>query len=109
MSNQFPQSCGELYFETVFKYERFPKFVQEYTIGYYRVDFAWIKKKIYFEVDGEQHFTNEAKEYDRRRALYLSKLGWKCIKRIRWSQFKELSFQQRKAIVKALKKKIIAG
>ena len=92
-------SCGELYFETVMKYEKFPAFKKEYTIGYYRVDFAWPGKKIYLEIDGEQHYTKEGIEHDKKRTSYLSKLGWKCIKRIRWDNFRQLNFKNRTRII----------
>ena len=103
------KSCGELYFEAVLTYAGFPPFVMEHQVGYYRLDFAWPKRKLYFEVDGDQHYTEDGIKHDKRRTEYLKKLGWICIGRVRWTRFKELSLAKRTKELVKLKKKLIAG
>lgn len=88
------KSYAEQYFESIFiKAER------NYHVGRYFLDFAWIDKKYYVEVDGEQHYTDEGIEHDRIRTEQLKELGWVCIKRIRWSEFKKLSDIEKEKII----------
>lgn len=54
-------------------------------------DYAWPEKKIYIEVDGEQHYTEAGLEHDRIRTEILMNEGWKLLKRIRWSEYQKLS------------------
>ena len=46
-------------------------FVYQKIIGNYIVDFYCRKVRISIEIDGSQHFTDEALEYDSRRTLFL--------------------------------------
>lgn len=55
----------------------------------YCVDFLF--DNYYFEVDGEQHFTEKAIMHDKERETFLLEHGYICIKRCRWSKFKKLS------------------
>ena len=54
------------------------KFVPEYVIGSYIVDFACRQKKIIIELDGSQHA--EAVEYDNRRTKFLESQGYKVLR-----------------------------
>ncbi len=50
------------------------KFRRQYSIGEYIVDFYCSKLRLVLEIDGEIHFTKDAKEYDRLRTKELQKL-----------------------------------
>ncbi len=56
------------------------KFVRQYGIGEYIVDFYCPQKKLAIEIDGGQHFYEENIKYDQKRTLYLNKLGIKVIR-----------------------------
>jgi len=47
------------------------KFRRQYAIGRYVVDFYCPETRIVIEVDGDSHFTDEARAYDEARELYL--------------------------------------
>ena len=81
------KSYAEQYFLQIFTDAKF-----NYHVDRYFLDFAWPDKKIYIEIDGEQHY-NDPKviEHDKVRTNRLAELGWKCAVRIRWSKFKALS------------------
>ena len=51
------------------------KFRRQQGIGPYIVDFYCAKEKFAVELDGEIHFTNEAREYDRQRDAFLRDHG----------------------------------
>lgn len=72
----------------------------------YWLDFAWPKKKIYFEVDGKSHFTKEGIEHDKIRTEKLSKVGWTLIGRCNWSEYQKLSIEDKEAFVKEIVSKI---
>ena len=56
----------------------------EYNIGIYSLDFAWISKKKYIEIDGDQHQRfKEIQERDKRKDKYCKSKGWKVL-RIKW-------------------------
>jgi very-short-patch-repair endonuclease len=42
------------------------KFRRQYSVGPYCIDFHCVEEKLGVEVDGESHFTSEAKLYDAR-------------------------------------------
>ena len=56
------------------------KFVRQYPIGNYIVDFACRQKKIIIELDGSQHNENENIIYDMERTKYFASLGYKVIR-----------------------------
>ena len=56
------------------------KFVRQYPIGDYIVDFACRKKKIIIELDGGQHNTPEIIEYDKNRSKYIEQKGYKILR-----------------------------
>jgi len=80
------ESYAEQYFNDVFsKIENKPQ--HNLHIDRYWLDYAWEDKKVYFEVDGEQHYTEEGIKHDAEREQLLENIGWHCIKRLRWSEY----------------------
>ena len=58
---------------------------------------------INIEIDGEQHYLDKRIfDSDRERDKYLSNLGWTTY-RIRWSEYKKLSLNERKIIINDIK------
>jgi len=51
------------------------KFNRQYGVGRYILDFYCPQEKLAIELDGSQHYTKEALEYDRIRSKFLSTLG----------------------------------
>jgi len=72
----------------------------------YFLDFAWVDKKIYFEVDGESHYSEEGIKHDIKRTSYLESCGWKLIDRCRWSEYQKLSFQDKNKYIDNIINKI---
>jgi len=63
---------------------------EQYQIGLYQLDFAFLELKIDLEIDGDQHYTDQRIiESDIRRTEYLESLSWKVI-RVKWSNFQKL-------------------
>ena len=56
------------------------KFYRQRPIGGYIVDFYCRKLRLIIEVDGSQHNTSEAKEYDEIRTEYMNSLGLTVIR-----------------------------
>ena len=71
-------------------------------ISYYRLDFANLDTKTYFEVDGEQHYDSYGLYHDELRTNKLSELGWKLLTRIRWKYFLHLSNEAKNEYVNKL-------
>lgn len=55
-------------------------FYRQKPIGSYIADFYCPKAKLVIEVDGGQHFENEAVEYDKARDEYMESLGLKVLR-----------------------------
>ncbi len=53
-----------------------PRFHRQRNIGDYIVDFYCPNLRIVIEIDGSQHYTPEAIEYDKQRTEYLKNLGF---------------------------------
>lgn len=51
------------------------RFLRQFSIGHYIVDFYCHKHKLAIELDGAGHFTEEGKEYDARRTEFLNSEG----------------------------------
>ena len=51
------------------------QFKRQYNIGVYIVDFYCYKAGLVIELDGSQHCTQEAVEYDQRRTAFLNNQG----------------------------------
>lgn len=98
------RSYAEQYFYDCFVNEHL-EFENNKWINHYCVDFLF-KNKYYFEVDGEQHFTNESIEHDKERDVFLKEKGFVCIGRCRWKTFKSLEYEQKRNYILELVTKI---
>ena len=67
-------------------------------IKHYCVDFLF-DNNVYIEIDGEQHFTDDAIKHDIERDKFLLNLGYKCLCRIRWASFNKLSLKEKRDYV----------
>lgn len=77
-------SYPEKFFIDVIKNEfQDQKYVREYYILGYSLDFAWVDKKLEIEIDGEQHEKIENQIHDQQRDKILEDNGWKTL-RIKW-------------------------
>ena len=56
------------------------RFFRQYALGDYIVDFCCPRARIVVELDGRQHFTEEALDYDERRGKWLESLGYKVLR-----------------------------
>ena len=56
------------------------KFRRQEPIGDYIVDFTCIENGLIVELDGSQHYVEEAQEYDARRSDYLTSLGFRVLR-----------------------------
>ena len=93
-------SYPEKYFMDVFKDLNL---IYNYQVGRYQLDFANPEKKIYIEIDGEQHYVDKKIiKHDLERTKKLNELCWKCLKRIRWSEYEKLDKQNRKIFCEEL-------
>ena len=61
-------------------------YIREFPFFRYSIDFAWVHKKIAFEIDGKQHELEKMKASDIRKDTLLKEHGWTII-RIKWSEF----------------------
>ncbi|CAB4163974.1 Domain of unknown function DUF559 [uncultured Caudovirales phage] len=96
-------SYPEQYFKDCFKDINL---VTEHKISRYSLDFSNVDKKIYFEVDGEQHYVDKKiVASDIVRTEYLKELGWIGY-RCRWSEFQKLNEDERKEYVHCIIKSI---
>ncbi len=98
------RSYAEQYFYDCFVNEKI-EFESNKWINHYCVDFLF-KNKYYFEVDGEQHFTNESIEHDNEREKFLKEKGFFCIERCRWKTFKSLNDEEKRNYILELVTKI---
>ena len=96
------KSFAEQYFDTCF-----PNLKQNYHVDRYFLDLANPEKKLYIEIDGEQHYNDQkVVEHDKIRTERLEELGWKCLRRIRWSEYKKLSKEEQESLITELQKQI---
>ena len=56
------------------------KFRRQFSIGTYVADFYCSELKLVVEIDGGQHFENEAIEYDNARTKYFNDLGMTVVR-----------------------------
>src|ERR1035437_4301018 len=56
------------------------RFLRQYSIGHFVVDFYCPKHKLAVELDGEVHFTEEAAAYDAKRTAYLNSVGVQVVR-----------------------------
>ena len=95
------KSYAERYFDKIFTDAE-----HQHRIGRFVLDYAWPDKKIYIEVDGEQHYTNEGIEHDRIRTDYLNEQGWKLITRIRWSEYQKLTREEKERLLSGIRSEL---
>lgn len=69
-------------------------------VGHYCLDFKVGNN--YFEVDGEQHYTEDGLKKDQRREEFLKMKNLKLVGRCRWSEFSKLSFAEKEKYVKEI-------
>lgn len=98
------KSYPETYFEEVFNNDDLLKtFTNQYPVGLYSLDFAFVDKKIDVEVDGEQHYRDtRIVEHDKIRTKILNDLGW-TVFRIRWATYKKLNESKKQDILNQIK------
>jgi very-short-patch-repair endonuclease len=56
------------------------RFLRQYSVDRYILDFYCPKLRLAIEVDGESHFVEGAEEYDRERQQYIEALGIKFLR-----------------------------
>ena len=56
------------------------RFLRQFSVGHYVVDFYCHKYKLFVELDGAGHFTDEGQEYDAKRTEYLNSVGSRVIR-----------------------------
>lgn len=76
------------------------EYKKNFHVDRFFLDFAFPDKKIYFEVNGEQHYGKmyngkDYQERDKERTAILKSLGWICIATVRWSEFRSLQANER--------------
>lgn len=96
------KSYAEQYFDKIFT-----ECERNYHVDRFFLDYAWPEKKVYVEVDGEQHYTEAGLAHDDERTLILEKLGWRCIERIRWSEYQKLDESERKNYLETIFTKLL--
>ena len=83
------RSYAEEYWKTILDSNNLT-YDEQYQIGPYQLDFAFVTDKIDLEIDGDQHHLDQrVVKSDIRRNEYLGTLGWKTI-RIKWSDYQKL-------------------
>ena len=100
------ESYPEKYFNDLFAKENIVGFERDYYVDGYYLDYAFVDKKIDFEVDGSQHYVDpKIVEHDKVRTQRLESLGWKTF-RIDWRVWQKMSNDQKHEKIEELKKMI---
>ena len=68
------------------------RFLRQYSIGHFIVDFYCPKHKLVVELDGEVHFTDEAEAYDKERTEFLNSVG---VRVLRFENFEVFQYPMR--------------
>ena len=96
-------SYPEKYFDELFAKEDITGYKRNYYVNGYYLDYAFIDKKIDFEVDSSQHYVDpKIVEHDKVRTSHLESLGWKTF-RIDWRIWQKMSFSQKHQKIEELK------
>ena len=66
------------------------KFRRQYSVDSYILDFYAPGLKLAIELDGEMHYTPDAKAYDRRRTKHLAKFGIEVIRFTNYEVFENI-------------------
>lgn len=102
LNHSSKMSYPEKYFIDLFEKESI-NLIYHYRINKYELDFCDLNKKIDVEIDGDQHYLDKRiVKSDKERDSYLNDLGWKII-RIRWSEYKKLSYEEKSFLINQLK------
>ena len=100
------ESYPEKYFNELFAKENIIGFERDYYVEGYYLDYAFLDKKIDFEVDGSQHYVDpKIVEHDKVRTKHLESLGWKTF-RIDWRVWQKMNNDQKHEKIEELKKLI---
>lgn len=83
------RSYPESYIERKLKQDGF-SYEFQYQVGRYKVDFAFLDKKLALEVDGKQHLREKQLQSDRRKDAFLEENGW-TVFRLPWTSIKKES------------------
>ena len=81
------------------------RFQRQKVLGEYIVDFYCAKAGLVIEIDGEQHYEDDAIAYDKRRTEFLNKYGLEVI-RILNSEINNIFFDVCEYIDEVVKKRI---
>lgn len=101
-------SYGERYFIDIFEKEQI-SLKHHLQVGLYQLDFYNEELKIYFEVDGDQHYLDKRiVESDIRRNAFFTERGWIGM-RLRWSTYQRLSHEQKIDVVNRIKQFIVTN
>ena len=57
-----------------------PRFLRQYVMGNYIVDFYCPKLELIIEIDGEQHYLAENEKYERNRTRFLENEGYRILR-----------------------------
>ena len=95
-------SYPEQYFIELFDFENI-NLQYHKQVGLYQLDFYNEDKKLYLEIDGEQHYQKKSIERDEKRTQNLATKGWKLIMRIRWAEWKTYSEIEKKTVIEIIK------
>jgi very-short-patch-repair endonuclease len=102
LNHSSKESYPEKYFTELFKKENI-KVEKSFRVGLYELDFCIPDKKIDIEIDGEQHYVDKRiKDSDIRRTNFLKENGW-LVFRIRWSNYKKMTYEDKVIIINELK------
>ena len=100
------ESYPEKYFNELFAKENITGFERDYYVDGYFLDYAFVDKKIDFEVDGSQHYVDpKIVEHDKVRTKHLESLGWKTF-RIDWRAWQKMNDSQKHEKIEEFKKLI---
>lgn len=108
--NRSQEPFSEKYFREWLEKENID-YKKNYHVDRFYLDFAFPDKKIYFEVNGEQHYRKmydgrDYQERDKERENILLSSGWKCVTSIRWSFYMSISTSEKEIFLDKLKDSI---
>ena len=66
------------------------KFRRQHGVGSYIVDFYCPERRLVIEIDGDSHYTDEAKLYDLERTAYFQRIGLQVIRFTNYQIMNEL-------------------
>jgi very-short-patch-repair endonuclease len=75
LRNNMPKSEVLLWAKLKNKQMRGERFLRQYSVDQYILDFYCPRLKLAIEVDGDSHYTQGAQEYDKERQNYIETLG----------------------------------